>query len=44
VLVAIAFLEGLVSSELHREELNYCDPDYEVLVAVRAVKPRQDIQ
>ena len=44
VLVAIAFLEGLVAAELRREELDYCDPDYEVLVAVRAVKPRQDIQ
>jgi SAM-dependent methyltransferase len=44
VLVAIAFLEGLVSAELRREELDHCDPDYEVLVAVRAVKPRQDSQ
>lgn len=44
VLVAIAYLEGLVSSELQREELDYRDPDYEVLVVLRAVKPRQEIQ
>lgn len=43
VLAAIAFLEGLVSEELRREELDYFDPDYEVVVAVRAVKPRQEV-
>jgi SAM-dependent methyltransferase len=38
VLAAIAFLHGVASEELRREELDYCDPDYQVLIAVRAVK------
>lgn len=39
VLAAIAFLHGLVPDDLLPEELDYRDPDYEVIVAVRAVKP-----
>jgi len=39
VLAAIAFLHGLATQELRQEELDYGDPDYEVLIAVRAVKP-----
>ena len=39
VLSAIAFLHGLVVQELRREELDYLDPDYEVSIALRAVKP-----
>lgn len=39
VLTAVAFLHGLISKELSREELDYNDPDYEVLVTVRAMKP-----
>jgi hypothetical protein len=39
VLVAIAFLHGLAVEELRREELDYHDPDYEVLITLRAVKP-----
>jgi SAM-dependent methyltransferase len=39
VLVAIAYLEGLASSELRADELEFRDPDYQVLIAVRAVKP-----
>ena len=39
VLVAIAFLHGLTVKELRREELDYHDPDYEVLITLRAVKP-----
>jgi SAM-dependent methyltransferase len=39
VLAAIAFLEGLAAAELRREELDYSDPDYELLITVRAVKP-----
>lgn len=39
VLTAIAFLHGLAAEELQREELDYWDPDYELLVAVCAVKP-----
>jgi hypothetical protein len=38
VLAAIAFLHGLAAEELRREELDYRDPDYEVLITVRAVK------
>jgi hypothetical protein len=32
-------LYGLATEELRPEELNYQDPDYEVLITVRAVKP-----
>ena len=39
VLVAISFLHGLASQELRQKELDYCDPDYEVLITVRAEKP-----
>ena len=39
VLVAIAFLHGLAAEELTKQELNYHDPDYEVIITVRAVKP-----
>jgi glycosyltransferase involved in cell wall biosynthesis/SAM-dependent methyltransferase len=39
VLVAVAFLHGLAREELHQEELDTSDPDYEVLITVRAVKP-----
>jgi SAM-dependent methyltransferase len=39
VLAAIAFLHGLASEELASEELDYIDPDYELLITVRAVKP-----
>jgi SAM-dependent methyltransferase len=39
VLAATAFLQGLASEELKSEELTTRDPDYEVLIAVRAQKP-----
>ena len=38
VLTAIASLHGLAAEELKPEELAYHDPDYEVLITVRAVK------
>jgi glycosyltransferase involved in cell wall biosynthesis len=38
VFVAVAFLEGLAVAELREDELEYHDPDYQVLVTVRAVK------
>ena len=38
VLTAIAFLHGLAAKELRQKELDYHDPDYEVLITVRAVK------
>jgi SAM-dependent methyltransferase len=40
VLTAIAFLHGLCSEELTAAELEPRDPDYEVLIGVRAVKER----
>ena len=39
VLVAVAFLHGLAATELRQVELDYCDPDYAILISVRAVKP-----
>jgi SAM-dependent methyltransferase len=38
VLSAIAHLHGLAASELTRDELDYQDRDFDVLVAVRAVR------
>jgi len=38
VLAAVAFLEGLAVRELRKEELDHRDPDYELLVTLRAVK------
>jgi SAM-dependent methyltransferase len=38
VLAAIAFLHGLATEELQADELNAVDPDYELLIAIRAVK------
>jgi SAM-dependent methyltransferase len=39
VLTATAFLYGLASAELDEEDLKVHDPDFEVIVAARAVKP-----
>jgi SAM-dependent methyltransferase len=39
VLTATAFLHGLVQEELTTEEMDFNDPDYEVIIAVRATKP-----
>lgn len=41
VLAAISFLEGLASEDLKRAELDARDRSYEVLIAVRAIKPKQ---
>lgn len=38
VLAAIAFLHGVAADELKRSELDYLDPDYEMLLTVHAVK------
>ncbi len=38
VLASIAFLHGLAQSELKQEELDYVDPDYQLLITARAVK------
>jgi glycosyltransferase involved in cell wall biosynthesis len=39
VLVATAFLQGIVLEDLRKEELDYHDPEYEVLITVKATKP-----
>jgi hypothetical protein len=39
VLASIAFLHGLSAEELNPQELDYLDPDYEIVVTVRALKP-----
>ena len=39
VLSAIAFLEGLAVRELSVTELEFFDPEFEVVISVRAVKP-----
>jgi len=41
VLAAIALLHGLVTEELKPVELNYVDPNYQVLITARAVKGRK---
>jgi len=41
VLAAVALLHGLAVEDITPEELEHCDPDYEVIIAVRAVKPRE---
>lgn len=38
---AIAFLHGLAYQELRRKDLDYNDPDYQVLITIRAVKPEK---
>ena len=40
VLTAVAFLHGLVQEELTQTELNYHDPDFEVIIGVKAIKRR----
>ena len=39
VLTSASFLYGLATEELRTEELDHLDPDYELIIAVRAVKP-----
>ena len=39
VLATIGFLQGIASDELDVGELDYRDPQYEMLVVVRASKP-----
>jgi SAM-dependent methyltransferase len=41
VLAATAFLQGLAAKELTPEELDYLDPNYELLITVRAKKPKE---
>ena len=39
VLAATAFLHGLAVEDVRRDELAFVDPDYQLLIAIRAVKP-----
>jgi len=39
VLTATAFLYGLAAEELSKEEIDACDPNFEVTIGVKAVKP-----
>ncbi|WP_310428154.1 methyltransferase domain-containing protein [Chamaesiphon sp. VAR_48_metabat_135_sub] len=41
VLAATAFLQGIATEELEKQELDYRDPSYQVLITVRAVKPEE---
>lgn len=39
VLAATAFLQGIATEELEKQELDYHDPSYQVLLTIRVVKP-----
>ena len=41
VLAVIAFMQGLAVKDLRRRELDHQDPDYELLITLRAVKPNE---
>jgi len=43
VLVACAFLHGLAVEELKPAELGYSDPDYQVIITVRAMKGEKTV-
>ena len=38
-LAATAFLQGMAAEELQPSELDYRDPAYQLLIAVKAIKP-----
>jgi SAM-dependent methyltransferase len=42
VLVAVSYLHGMAVEDLSADELDYHDPDYEIVITVRAVKPVTD--
>jgi SAM-dependent methyltransferase len=44
VLAAVAFLHGLAREDVGRRKLEVHDPDYEMLIGVRAVKPARPAQ
>jgi SAM-dependent methyltransferase len=43
VLAAAAFLYGLAAEELQPDELEFADPDYELLITIRASKPDKSV-
>jgi hypothetical protein len=38
VLAGCAFLHGVATHELRVEELDYHDPDYQVIIGIRAIR------
>jgi hypothetical protein len=38
VVTSVSFLHGLAVEDLHKQDLEYHDPDYELLITVKAVK------
>ena len=40
VLAATAYLHGLAAEELSHDELDYRDPNYQMLITMRAIKPQ----
>ena len=42
VLTAASFLYGMATEELRKEELDHFDPDYELIIAVKAVRPKNE--
>ena len=42
VLSAAGFLYGMATEELKQKELEHVDPDYEVIIGVRAVRPANE--
>lgn len=43
VLTAISFLHGLAAQELERSELEFFDPEYEISITIRALKPAHTV-
>jgi SAM-dependent methyltransferase len=43
VLAAISFLHGLASQELRPAELDYVDPDYQLIITIRAMRPKVEL-
>jgi SAM-dependent methyltransferase len=43
VLTATSFLQGIAAEELRKDELDFQDQDYELLLTVRAVKPKESL-
>ena len=39
VLIAMAMLDGIVIEELRAKDFEYCDPEYELVLGIRAQKP-----
>jgi hypothetical protein len=39
VKASVAFLHGIAHEELSSNDLDYLDPDYELLIGVQAIKP-----